>query len=82
MLQQSEGRPRWLTDKATDYMWERNNMWMMFSAVATGRDRTLLALSNCQGEADGPGGTNHQVAKAAKGGFKPIELDARELLKS
>ena len=77
VLQQSEGRPRWLTDKATDYMWERNNMWMMFSAVATGtRDRTLLALCN------GLGGTSHPVAQAAKWGFKPIELDARELLKS
>jgi hypothetical protein len=63
-------------------MWERNIMWMMFSAVATGRDRTLMALYNCEGEADGPGGTNHLVAQAAKGGFKPIELDAREFLKS
>lgn len=83
VLQHSEGLPRWLTEKPTDYMWERNNMWMMFSAVATGtRDRTLLALYNREGEADGPRGTSHLVAQAAKCGFKPIELDARELLKS
>jgi hypothetical protein len=81
VLQQSEDLPRWLTDKPNYNIWERNNMWMMFNALAMGtRDLTLIALYNRDREADGPGGTGHLVAEAAKWGFKPIELNAGKLL--
>ncbi len=83
VLQQSAGLARWLTDKPKYSIWERNNLWMMFSALATGtRDLTLIALYNRQREAGGPGGTGHLVAEAARWGFKPIELEAGELLKA
>ena len=83
VLQQSEDLPRWLTDKPDYNVWERNNMWMMFNALAVGtRDRTIMALYNREREADGPGGTAHLVAQAAKRGFKPIELDAQKLLEA
>ena len=81
VLQQSEGLPRWLSDKPDYDVWQRNNLWMMFNALATGsRDLTLIALYNREREPDGPGGTRHLVQEASKWGFKPIELDARKLL--
>jgi hypothetical protein len=81
VLQESKDLPRWLTDKPRYGVWERNNLWMMFNALATGtRDLSLIALHNRAREADGPGGTGHLVAEAARWGFKPVELDARVLL--
>jgi hypothetical protein len=81
VLQQTDSLPRWLTDKPDYNVWERNNLWMMFNALAMGtRDLTLVALYNPERESDGPGGTAHLVGEAAKWGFKPIELDARVLL--
>jgi hypothetical protein len=81
VLQQSEALPRWLSDKPDYDVWQRNNLWMMFNALATGsRDLTLIALYNREREPDGPGGTRHLVEEASKWGFKPIELDARKLL--
>jgi hypothetical protein len=83
VLQPSAELPRWLTDKPNYNAWERNNLWMMFNAIATGtRDLTLIALYNREREAGGPGGTGHLVAEAAQWGFKPIELDASALLKA
>lgn len=81
VLQQTEDLPRWLTDKPQYNIWERNNLWMMFNALAKGtKDLSLIALYNREREANGPGGTGHLVAEAAEWGFKPVELDARALL--
>jgi hypothetical protein len=81
VLQPAADLPRWLTDKPNYSIWERNNLWMMFNAIATGaRDLTLIALHNREHPANGPGGTAHLVAEAARRGFKPVELDASELL--
>lgn len=81
VLQQSAELPRWLTDKPAYNGWERNNLWMMFNALATGaRNLTLIALYNREREANGPGGAGQLLEEAAKWGFKPIELEARELL--
>jgi hypothetical protein len=81
VLQQAEPLPRWLTDKNNYDVWQRNNLWMMFNALATGsRDLTLIALYNAEREPDGPGGTRHLVEEASQWGFKVVELDARRLL--
>lgn len=81
VLQQNEALPRWLSDKPGYDLWQRNNLWMMFTALATGaRHLTLIALYNPEREPDGPGGTGHLVEEARKWGFKSVELDARELL--
>jgi hypothetical protein len=77
--------PRWLADKKDYDIWERNNLWMMFNALATdARHLTLIALYNRERDPDGPGGTAHLVNVAAnyKWGYKTVELDARKLLKS
>lgn len=81
VLQPSAELPGWLADKPDYNAWERNNLWMMFNAIATGAgDLALIALVNREREASGPGGTGHLVAEAAKWGFRPTVLDARELL--
>jgi hypothetical protein len=75
--------PRWLADKKGYDIWQRNNLWMMFNALAKNARRlTLLALYNRERDSRGPGGTAHLVDVASRWGFKTIELDARELLKA
>ena len=83
VLAESKELPRWLAGKNDYDIWRRNNLWMMFNALATdARHRTLIALYNHECDPDGPGGTAHLVNIASKWGFKTVELDARELLKS
>jgi hypothetical protein len=75
--------PRWLVDKKDYDIWLRNNLWMMFNALALNARRlTLIALYNPERDPDGPGGTAHLVNVASRWGFKKVELDGRELLKT
>jgi hypothetical protein len=81
VLQDVEALPAWLADKPGYDIWQRNSLWLMFSALATRARRcSLLALYNPDLDPDGPGGTAHLVQEARKWGFKSLELDARELL--
>jgi hypothetical protein len=81
VLADSKELPRWLVDKPGYDIWQRNNFWMMFNAIATDARRlTLIALYNPERDPDGPGGTAHLVDEASRRGFKKVELDARKLL--
>ena len=81
VLQEDKSLPRWLADKPGYDVWQRNNLWMMFNALALDSRRlTLIALYNREREADGPGGTAHLVKTTEAWGFKSIELDARTLV--
>lgn len=81
VLQESKQLPRWLSELEHYDIWQRNNLWTMFNALALGaRHATLIALFNADREPQGPGGTAHLVAQARARGFKPAVLDARELL--
>lgn len=81
VLQDSEALPNWLVDKPDYDIWRRNNLWMMFNALAKGARRTtLIALYNPDKDPAGPGGTKHLVDEARDWDFKSIELDARQLL--
>jgi hypothetical protein len=83
VLAETEELPHWLTDKKSYDIWQRNNLWMMFNALADNTRRlTLIALYNSDREPDGPGGTAHLVGVAERWGFKTVKLDARELLKT
>jgi hypothetical protein len=83
VLAESKELPRWLADKKDYDIWQRNNLWMMFNALAEDARRlTLIALYNPERDPDGDGGTAHLVGVASRWGFKTVELDARELLKS
>jgi hypothetical protein len=82
-LAESEDLPRWLTDRKNYDVWQRNNQWMMFNALAErARNLTLMALYNPDRDPDGPGGTGHLVTLASGWGFKTVELDARRLLQA
>lgn len=52
---------------------------MLHNALAHGPQRTTLIALWDGGKGDGPGGTEHMVAKAEKRGAKKIHLDTREL---
>ena len=81
VLQDGQALPSWLADKPGYDIWQRNNLWTMFNALATGARRlTLIALYNPEKDPDGPGGTGHLVGTARRWGFKSVELDARALL--
>jgi hypothetical protein len=83
VLADSKELPCWLTDKRDYDIWQRNNLWMMFNALAGDpRRRTLIALYNPDRDPEGPGGTAHLVQTAADWGFKTLELDARKLLQA
>ena len=82
VLADSKELPRWLADKRGYDIWQRNNLWLVFNALAEGaRNLTLVVLYNRERDPDGPGGTAHLVEFASKWGFKAVELDARELLR-
>ncbi len=81
VMQDSEALHDWLVEKPDYDIWQRNNLWMMFSAIASdARNLTLIAFYNAEREPDGPGGTKHLVETARNWGFKTIELNARVLL--
>ena len=62
-----------------DAIWERNNQWMLQSALAYGADKlTLLVLWDGQG-GDAPGGTQHMVDVAAAAGAAVVHLNSRVL---
>jgi hypothetical protein len=47
VLAESKELPRWLVDKNDYDIWQRNNFWMMFNALAgDSRRQTLIALYN------------------------------------
>jgi hypothetical protein len=81
VLQDDKALPRWLADKPDYDIWRRNNLWMMFNALAIyPRHLTLIALYNRERESDGPAAPRISSQTAQRWGFKTIELDARKLL--
>jgi hypothetical protein len=82
VMQESKALPDWLADKRDYDIWQRNNLWMMFTALTFhAPNLTLMALYNPDMDPDGPGGTRHLLDEARRRDFKIVELDARELLK-
>ncbi len=80
VLADTEELPQWLaTKKPKEYLWPRNNLWMLNNALADEkRDLTLIALWD--GKAgDGPGGTEDLVEQAQRRGAKVVILDTKEL---
>ena len=79
ILSQTGELPRWLWNRNYN-LWQRNNLWMLFNALATNSERlTFIALwDGCKG--DGPGGTEHMQSEVQRRGQKTIVLDARTLV--
>jgi hypothetical protein len=77
-LGKSKELPRWLQNKHGYDIWQRNNLWTLYNAMALGSQHmTLIALWD--GEAgDGPGGTKDMVNRANDRGAKTIILNTKE----
>ena len=81
VLQDGAALPGWLMDKPDYDVWQRNNQWLLFNALATDAPRkTLMALYNPSLDPDGPGGTKHMIEIAHRWGIASVEHDARALL--
>jgi tetratricopeptide repeat protein len=81
VLQDSKTLPDWLAEKRDYDIWQRNNLWMMFTALTYhAQNLTFIALYNPDLDPNGPGGTKHLLKEAGQRDFKLIELDARKLL--
>jgi hypothetical protein len=78
-LCRSKELPTWLQSKPDYTVWQRNNLWMLYNAMACGsRYVTLIALWD--GEAgDGPGGTKDMVNKAGESAAKTIVLRTEDI---
>jgi tetratricopeptide (TPR) repeat protein len=71
--------PRWLQSKPDYTIWQRNNLWMLYNALARGSAHvSLIALWD--GEAgDGAGGTQDMVNKAKESAAKTIILSMKKI---
>jgi tetratricopeptide repeat protein len=80
VLAESGELPRWLREKPNYSIWQRNNLWMLYNALAAGGGEkvTLIALWNGE-KGDGPGGTEDLVQKAREHGAKTLILNTKEL---
>jgi hypothetical protein len=81
VLQSTRTLPDWLQEKPRYTVWQRNNLWLLHSALALagGARVTLIALWDGKGQGDGPGGTADMVGKARSRGAKLCHLDTNEL---
>lgn len=80
ILSNEKKLPKWLRSKDDSYtIWERNNLWLLHSALINGGDcMNLIALWD-EEEGDKTGGTEHMVNIAVDRGAKvkiinPIEI--------
>ena len=80
VLGDSKDLPRWLQDKPSYNIWQRNNLWNLHNALAAagGENVTLIALWN-GATGDGAGGTADMVQKAQERGAKTIILDTKRI---
>lgn len=79
ILSNTKELPRWLQPKPEYSIWERNNLWMLNSAlVFGGTNMTMIALWDRKG-GDGRGGTEHMVNEAEARGAKTIILDINSM---
>jgi hypothetical protein len=79
VLSDTEELPAWLRGKKDYTIWQRNNLWMLFNALALdAKSLTLIALWD-NGPADGPGGTRDLVAQVTSRGHKVDRLPAERL---
>ena len=79
ILSNTKDLPKWLQSKLDYTIWERNNLWMLNSAlVCGGINMTMIAVWDGQG-GDGAGGTEHMVQAAKSRGAKTIVLDINTL---
>lgn len=82
---ESEYLPAWLRGKSDYSIWQRNNLWTLFNALAESADPktgdpnlTLIALWD-GGKGDGPGGTADLVEKVQNVGARFKIINTKEV---
>jgi hypothetical protein len=79
VLSQSRDLPRWLQLKTNYGIWERNNLWLLSSALCKDpKHLTLIALWDGE-PGNRPGGTEHMVSIVKERGGRVVHLNTREL---
>jgi hypothetical protein len=79
VLSPTKELPKWLQSKNDYSIWERNNLWMLNSAlICGGINMTIIALWDGKG-GDGTGGTEHMVQEAKARGSKTVIIDITKL---
>ncbi len=73
--------PVWLRSKPDYGIWQRNNLWMLYNALAAGgaRNLTLVALWDGEETGDGPGGTSDLVRKVQDRGARAEVIDTKQV---
>lgn len=72
--------PFWLQFKPNYGIWQRNNLWMLYNALALGsQNTTLIALWDGEPTGNGPGGTQDMVAQAEASSAKTVILPTKKL---
>ena len=81
VLDEREYLPVWLRTKPDYNIWQRNNLWTLFNALAEGgaHNLTLLALWDGESTGDDPGGTSDLVGKVQERGAHTVILNTKEL---
>ena len=80
-LGEADSLPSWAS-RLRDYsIWERNNRWMLQSALAWGAPKLTLLVLWDGGSGDAPGGTQHMVEVAEAAGAVVRRIDSRALFK-
>jgi hypothetical protein len=80
VLSETKQLPRWLAARQSYGIWERNNRWILHTALSRAdTDVTLLVLWDGKG-GDGPGGTRDMVKLAESRGVRVVTLDATRLV--
>ncbi len=72
--------PNWLVERQSEYsIWQRNNLWLLYNALAE-RDEEVVLIALWNGEAgDGPGGIADLMQRAKERGAKAVVLDSNAL---
>jgi hypothetical protein len=74
--------PGWLRHRSPYSIWQRNNLWTLHDALASGaRNVTVMALWNGK-EGDGPGGTADMIRIAQERGAETRVLDTNAIFAS
>ncbi len=75
--------PAWLRDKGNYSIWQRNNLWMLFNALAEGYDETgnpnLTLIALWDGAPGNTGGTGDLVEKVEELGARCEIINTKEI---
>ena len=79
VLSDTQTPPGWLSKKPAYTIWQRNNLWLLYEALAPGPENvTVIALWN-GATGDGPGGTEHMIGIARERGARVEILDTKRI---